>query len=77
MKHSFLTRGAALLLTVLILIGILPLAASEGEKPELPITTEPVTLTVYAGLDSNLTGIINDSSYTIYQSLMLKCTAVW
>lgn len=35
-------------------------AAAEDSGMTLPITEEPVTLTVFAGLDSNLTGLVND-----------------
>lgn len=35
-------------------------AAGEDSGMTLPIAQEPVTLTVFAGLDSNLTGLVND-----------------
>ena len=76
MKHVTRNRAAALLLAVLMLFGAMMPAAAENGGPELPLTTEPITLTVFAGLDSNLTGIINDYNENQFFQELEKRTGV-
>ena len=49
--------------------------ASDGTI-KLPLTDEPITLTVFAGMDSNLTGIINDYNENGFFKELEKRTGV-
>ena len=46
------------------------------EELSLPLTDEPVTLTVFAGLDSNLTGIVDDYNDNAFFQELEKRTGV-
>lgn len=46
------------------------------EEASLPLTDEPVTLTVFAGLDSNLTGIVDDYNDNAFFQELEKRTGV-
>lgn len=50
--------------------------AQESDEITLPLTDEPVTLTVFAGLDGNLTGIANDYNDNEFFQELEKRTGV-
>lgn len=47
-----------------------------GSSAMMPLTDEPITLTVFAGLDSNLKGIINDYNNNMFFQELEKRTGV-
>lgn len=47
-----------------------------GESVTLPLTKEPVTLTVFAGLDSNLEGIVKDYKDSLFFQELEKRTGI-
>lgn len=51
-------------------------ATQEAEGISLPLTEEPITLTVFAAMDSNLTGIINDYNENGFFEELEKRTGV-
>lgn len=51
-------------------------AEQEAEGISLPLTEEPITLTVFAAMDSNLTGIINDYNENGFFEELEKRTGV-
>lgn len=51
-------------------------AEGKEEKISLPLTDQPVTLTVFAGLDGNLTGIANDYNENAFFQELEKRTGV-